>query len=246
MRQVSLDESYSHVFVSKNMVDNRTFLSSKGIIQQAPLYFYPESDKRDLFSDLPGNGTRKPNIVEKVYKLLRVKLNSQDITPEEIFYYIYAVLYSNIYREKYTEFLRIDFPRIPFTSDLDLFIQLGKLGEQLAAIHLMKSLELDDTFSKFEVSGDALVKKVNYIQKEKRVYINDNQYFSNIDKEIWEYHIGGYQVMAKWLKDRKKRHLSLEDIRHYIKIARTLQLTIQYQDKIDELYEGVEKNLIQL
>jgi predicted helicase len=211
-----------------------------------PLYLYPETDKRDLFSDLPENGTRKPNIAEKVYNLLRVKLNRRDITPEDIFYYIYAVLYSNVYREKYNGFLRIDFPRIPFTSDYDLFIQLGKLGEQLAAIHLMKSPELDHTFSKFEISGDAVVKKVTYIQKEKKVYINHTQYFSSIDKEIWEYHIGGYQVMAKWLKDRKKHPLSLEDIRHYIKIARALQLTLQYQDKIDKLYPGVEKNLIQL
>ena len=79
---------------------------------------------------------------------------------------------------------------------------------------------------------------------EKRVYINGKQYFSNIDKETWDYRIGGYQVMEKWLKDRKKRTLSLEDIEHYIKIARALQLTIQYQEKIDELYPGIEENLI--
>jgi hypothetical protein len=85
-----------------------------------------------------------------------------------------------------------------------------------------------------------------YKEDEKNVYINDTQYFSNIKKDIWDYQIGGYQVMDKWLKDRKKRNLSLEDIQHYIKIARALQLTIQYQQKIDELYDEVEKNLIKL
>jgi hypothetical protein len=123
---------------------------------------------------------------------------------------------------------------------------MGKLGQQLADIHLMKSSELSQTFSRFEISGNNLIKKVKYKENEKNVYINDSQYFSNIDKEIWEYQIGGYQVMEKWLKDRKKRHLSLEDIQHYIKIARGLQLTIQYQQKIDEIYDEVEKNLIKL
>ena len=89
-----------------------------------------------------------------------------------------------------------------------------------------------------------MVKKVKYDETENRVYINENQYFSNIDKEICEYRIGGYQVMEKWLKDRKKRTLSLEEIEHYIKIARALQLTIQYQEKIDDLYPEVEESLI--
>ena len=171
-------------------------------------------------------------------------MNNKSITPEEIFYYIYAVLYSTIYREKYVEFLRIDFPRIPFTKNYDLFSELAKMGQQLAEIHLMKSRELNQTFSRFEIKGDNLVKKVKYNETEKRVYINDTQYFSNIDEELWEYHVGGYQVLDKWLKDRKKRKLALEDIRHYIRVTRALQLTIQYQEQIDEIYPGVEENLL--
>ncbi len=245
MRQVSLNGFYSHVFISKNIVDNRTFLSSKGIIQQAPLYLYHDPKKKGLFSEHE-NKMPKNNINSKVYNLICHGLKNQHITHKEIFYYIYAVLYSNIYREKYAEFLRIDFPRIPFASDYDLLIKMGKLGQQLAEIHLMKSSELNQTFSRFEVSGNNIVKKVRYNESEKNVYINDTQYFSKIEKDIWEYQIGGYQVMNKWLKDRKKRNLSLEDIQHYFKIARVLQLTIQYQQKIDELYDEVEKNLIQL
>lgn len=245
MRQVSLDDSYTHFIVSKHMVDNRTFLSSKGIIQQAPLYLYNDEKKRGLFSESEDQKP-KPNLSHKIYNFICHRLNDKRITPEEIFYFIYAVLYSNIFREKYAEFLRIDFPRIPFTSDYDLFIKMGKLGQQLAEIHLMKSSELNQTFSRFEVSGNNIIKKVKYNESEKNVYINDTQYFSKIEKEIWEYQIGGYQVMNKWLKDRKKRNLSLEDIQHYIKIARALQLTIQYQQKIDDLYDEVEKNLIKL
>ncbi len=240
---VGLEKLWNLIFVSENIVDFNIYYRGGELV--FPLYIFNENDKQGLFVNIEEQ-TFIPNVSSKIHNLLSLNLENQFLPPEEIFYYIYAVLYSNIYREKYAEFLRIDFPRIPFTSDYDLFIQLGKLGEQLAAIHLMKSPELDHTFSKFEISGDAMVKKVTYIQKEKKVYINHTQYFSSIDKEIWEYHIGGYQVMAKWLKDRKKRALSLEDIRHYIKIARALQLTIQYQDKIDDLYESVEKNLIQI
>ena len=140
----------------------------------------------------------------------------------------------------------MDFPRIPFTSDYDLFLELGTLGQELAGLHLMKSPRLNQTFSRYEISGDNVIERVTYSPSEKRVYINGKQYFSNIEKEIWEYQIGGYQVMEKWLKERKNRVLSLRDIEHYIKISRALQLTIEYQEKIDELYPGVEDELISL
>jgi predicted helicase len=208
-----------------------------------PLYINKISNIKNLFSDSEDKGPR-PNIDHKIYNLICQLFKNQKVFPGEIFYYIYAVLYSNIYREKYVEFLRLDFPRIPFTSEYELFIELGKLGQELAEIHLMKSPQLHKTFSRFDVKGDKLVKKVKYVETDKRIYINEKQYFSNIDKDIWEYQIGGYQVMEKWLKDRKKRALSLEDIEHYVKIARALQLTLQYQEKIDDLYPGVEESLI--
>ena len=203
---------------------------------------------------------KQPNLNPDIFKILNESFINKTITPEQIFYYIYAVLYSNIYRGKYAEFLKIDFPRIPFTKDYDSFIKLGKLGKELADIHLMKSTQLNKTFSRFEVSGDNLVKKVEYVpvgaglapaleKKSKtngKVFINKTQYFSNIDKNTWEYQIGGYQVMHKWLKDRKGRTLSLEDIQHYIKIARALQLTNEYQKKIDILYPKIEQNLIKI
>jgi predicted helicase len=184
------------------------------------------------------------NIDKKIFNFICKELKNHGIKPEAIFYYVYSVLFSNYYREKYFGFLRMDFPRVPFPSDYDLFQEMGTLGQELADIHLMKSPQLNQTFSRYEVPGDNVIKKVTYNPGEKRVYINGKQYFSNIEKELWEYQIGGYQVMEKWLKDRKKRTLSLEDIEHYIKIARALQLTIHYQEKIDDLYPGIEENLV--
>jgi hypothetical protein len=133
---------------------------------------------------------------------------------------------------------------LTFTADYRLFIELAKLGRALADIHLMKSSELDDTFARFEKAGTNQVQRVKY--DDPRVFINNDQYFSPIPPEIWQYRIGGYQVMHKWLKDRKGRSLSLEDIQHYIRISQALQLTIRCQEKIDHLYPQVEENLLNI
>jgi len=237
---------FFHSFICNNIVESCVVSNkTKEINYLFPLYIYTEKNKNDLFSNIENKKIKQPNINPDILNILKQGLINQTPTPEQIFYYIYAVLYSNIYREKYAEFLKIDFPRIPFTSNYDLFIELGKLGQELADIHLMKSDQLNNTFSRFEISGNNAVKKVEYKEDEKHVSINDTQYFSNIDKNIWEYQIGGYQVMHKWLKDRKGRALTLEDIQLYIKIAKALQLTIEYQKKIDKLYPKVEKNLIE-
>jgi len=158
---------------------------------------------------------------------------------KEIFYYIYAVLYSNTYRTKYAEFLKIDFPRIPFTKNFKLFIQLGKFGKQLADLHLLKSKDLDKTISKFSKEGNNKVEKLKYDNE--KVWINKEQYFSGINKEVWEYQIGGYQICDKWLKDRKERALSLEEVQTYGKIVTALSKTIELQKEIDKLYDMIEE-----
>ena len=240
MRQVSTSESYSQVLVSEQMVDNRTFFSSKGIIQQAPLYLYPESDKKDLFSQHEP-GEKKPNIKPELFEELK-NVFKKEITPEEIFYYIYAVLYSNTYRTKYAEFLKIDFPRVPFTKNYNLFIQLSKLGKQLADLHLLKSKELDKTISKFPISGNNKVEKPKY--ENEKVWINKEQYFDGVKEEVWQYQIGGYQVCQKWLKDRKERTLTLEEIQTYCRIVTALSKTIELQNEIDKIYIGVKENTV--
>ena len=239
MRQVSTSESYSQVLISQHIVDNRTFFSSKGIIQLAPLYLYPETDKKDLFSEHE-TGEKKPNIKPELFEELK-KNFKKEVKPEEIFYYIYAVLYSNTYRTKYAEFLKIDFPRVPFTRDYKLFIQLGKLGKQLADLHLLKTKELDKTISKFPIDGNNKVEKPKY--ENDKIWVNKEQYFDGVTEQVWNYQIGGYQVCEKWLKDRKGRTLNLDEIETYCKIVTALSRTIWLQNEIDKLYEAIANTI---
>jgi len=118
------------------------------------------------------------------------------------------VLHSNIYRTKYAEFLKIDFPRVPFTKEYELFSRMVEYGKRLVDLHLLKSKELDPPVAKLHGQGDRKVEKVKY--EDDKVYINKNQYFEGISPEVWEYQIGGYQVCYKWLKDRKGKNLSAE------------------------------------
>ncbi len=162
---------------------------------------------------------------------------------EESYYYICAVLCSNTYRSKYAEFLKTDFPRVPFTKSHKTFLEMGKYGNQLVDLHLLKSPDLDPPVARFQGKGNSHVEKPRYSEKEQRVYINAPQYFEGIEKEVWEYQIGGYQVLDKWLKDRKKRILSLEDLQHYCRIATALEKTIEIQKTIDEIYPRIEETI---
>lgn len=256
-RSTSANKPFEHIFCSQYGMLGRFYPDAACITYFSPLYLYPKNDKKGLFENITIYGSqiqnRQTNIDPKILDLFVREGFKPSPTPEQIFYYIYAVLYSNIYREKYAEFLKSDFPRIPFTGDKSLFKEMAKLGEELAAIHLLKSPLLDKTFSKFDISGSNIVKKVQYSpvgagssrpNTGGTVFINDAQYFSNIPQTVWEYQIGGYQVLAKWLKDRKGRALSLDNIHHYIRVAKALQLTIEIQNKIDKMYPQIEKKVI--
>ena len=215
-----------------------------------PLYLYPDTNKKDLFSYKKKSEKHQTNINPKIFTAL-TEVYKTDASPEDIFYYIYAILYSNIYRTQYVEFLKIDFPRIPFTKDYKLFSKMAEYGKKLVDLHLMKSggardnMSLSKTIAKFQGKGNNLVDRVQYDEEEKRVYINPNQYFENIEKEVWQYQIGGYQVCNKWMKDRKGRKLSLDDIKHYCNIAKSLQETIKIQKELDNIYPEVEKKTIE-
>ncbi len=166
-------------------------------------------------------------------------------SPEDILYYIYAVFYSDIYREKYAAFLKIDFPRVPLTRNLDLFKKMARLGKHLVDLHLLKSKDLDKTVAKYRGTGENdIIEKPIYQERGRRVYINKEKYFEGIAPDVWNYHIGGYQVLQKYLKDRKGRRL--EDPRHYVQIATAISGTISLQRKIDMLYPDVEKELIKI
>ncbi len=198
---------------------------------------YPDTVKKDLF-----NGKSAPTEPNLDSSLLRTVTEGygRKPTPKEVFHYIYAVLYSPTYRTKYAEFLKTDFPRVPFPRDRKLFAELGLLGKRLVDLHLLKSPALDPPIARFQGTGENNVEKQRYEEKGRRVYINKAQYFEGVEPEVWEYQIGGYQVLDKWLKDRKGRVLNLEDIRHYCRVVTALAKTIKIQQEIDVLYSEVE------
>ncbi len=241
------------VFISNKIIDGHSVTSAVSISYQFPLYLYPEKKEKKknplvqmiMFEPEVKYQSRTPNIKPELFEELKTNF-SKEVKPEEIFYYIYAVLYSNTYRTKYTEFLKIDFPRVPFTKDFQLFIKLGKLGKQLADLHLLKSKDLEKTISKFPVDGTNKLEKLHFDSTQRnngKVWINKEQYFDGIREEVWQYHIGGYQVCEKWLKDRKDKTLTLDEIKTYCKIVTSLSKTIPLQNEIDKYFEEVEKTV---
>ena len=201
-----------------------------------PLYLYPDEPKGKLLVEKASKPERTPNFTAEFLHAVKSALGTEP-TPEEIFYYIYAVLYSPSYRKRYEEFLKIDFPRIPLPEDYERFKKLSELGKELVELHLLKHPSLGETGVGFTESGSDIVEKVYYDDSSERVWINKEQYFDGISKDVWEYRIGAYQVMAKYLKDRKKekRKLSLEEIEHYMRIAKAIDRTREVQGKVEEV-----------
>jgi len=253
VRQVKTGETWQHCLIS-NVISESCYLSNKTseIGYAFPLYIYKDKIQKKahfhtlmLFEPEAEYGVKDkiPNIDKSVYE----KLNNtykKKLTPEEIFYYIYAVFYSNIYREKYAEFLKIDFPRVPFTAEYKLFSKLSDLGKQLTDLHLMKSDLLNKPITKYQGKGDNdKIEKVTYVEKEQRIYVNKEKFFDNVSPELWDYQIGGYQVLQKYLKDRKGR--TMDDPRYYCHIVTAIDKTIALQNQIAEIYNDVEKELIE-
>ncbi|GAH64084.1 unnamed protein product [marine sediment metagenome] len=204
-----------------------------------PLYLYPDKCKAQLFDDKAHKADRIPNFTPEFLQAIKGSLGSEPI-PEEIFYYIYAVLYCPTYRKRYEEFLKIDFPRIPLPEDYEVFKELSNLGRRLIELHLPKAPFLNETEIGFPKGGFNIMAKISYDEKSQRVFINKEQYFEGISKEVWGYRIGAYQVMEKYLKDRKGRKLSLDEINHYMKVAKVIRLTIELQENIDDVYRKAE------
>jgi len=217
-----------------------------------PLYLYPTPEweggkQRTLLEahDWPtGPGGRRPNLnpgfVAEMEKRLGMRFVSDgkgDLAdtfgPEDVFHYIYAVLHSPTYRTRYAEFLKLDFPRAPLTSDKELFGRLAEKGAELVSLHLMESPALNHLITRFPVTGSNEVEKVRYDEARHRVHINKNQYFEGVEPEVWEFHVGGYQVLEKWLKDRKGRKLTWDDQQHYQKVVVALKQTIRLMREID-------------
>lgn len=211
-----------HFFVSRHVSEAKTGESSK---QSSffPLYRYE--------SMMGGIEEKVPNLDPKIYA--KIKKSVPDVTPESLFDYIYAVLHSPAYRKRYAEFLKSDFPRIPYPSDPEIFHALAEKGYEICKLHLMESPLLDNTGVSYPASGDNLIEKPTFDNG--KVLINKEQYFDGVSKTAWEFYIGGYQPAQKWLKDRKNRTLNMDDIQHYRKIIKALHETDRIMKEIDQI-----------
>jgi len=205
-----------------------------------PLYVYPT--KGELQFEEGRRTNLNPEFIKDVSDRLGLKFIpdgrgdlKETFGPEDIFNYAYAVFHSPTYCSRYAEFLRIDFPRLPLTSDKELCKRLAEKGAELVSLHLTESpvLEQQRTQIKFDVSGSNVVEKVTYNETSGRVYMNNEQYFEGVLPEVWDFHIGGYQVCQKWLKDRKGRALTYDERVHYQKIVIALKETIRLMEEID-------------
>ncbi|MBE9142044.1 type ISP restriction/modification enzyme [Planktothrix mougeotii] len=230
-RGIEVQREYDQIFCTTEIIQNHS-LCLKEANYLFPLYIYPdiENAQYNLFTERTSNFS--PSFLSEI----KAKLGYIP-TPEAIFYYAYAIFHSPTYRQLYSEFLKIDFPRLPLTSNEKLFKNLAQKGEELVQLHLMESQQLNRLITKYQGEGENNVTEVTYKPQQQRIYINKTRYFEGIPPEIWEFKIGGYQVLDKWLKDRKKanRSLSFDDILHYQKIVVALTATLNIMKEIDQI-----------
>jgi predicted helicase len=202
-----------------------------------PLYLYHE----EAYSK-KGKPSRRPNLDQILTTEIADKLgltfeneksgDKEKFAPIDLFDYIYAVLHSPKYRETYKEFLRIDFPRIPYPTDKTRFWKLTALGAEVRQLHLLEG----PVFEKIDAEAAAAkipVEKTRYIDNE--VFVNDDFCFKEVPQKAWDFYIGGYQPAQKWLKDRKGRVLGAEDVKHYRKIIIALTETDRVMGEIDKV-----------
>jgi predicted helicase len=225
-------------FISNTISDQNIYYRGGGSV--FPLYINPETNGQQTIGQ---TAERTPNLNTEIVKQLAKKVGltfttekettKDTFAPIDILDYIYAVLHSPTYREKYKEFLKIDFPRVPFPKDKVIFWQLAKLGAEIRQIHLLESPTVEKYITQYPEDGNNVVVKTKY--ENGKVYINDTQYFDNVPQIAWDFYIGGYQPAQKWLKDRKERTLEFDDILHYQKIIVALTETDRLMNEINKI-----------
>jgi predicted helicase len=235
-------DDWRHCFVTR-YVSDCAFLSNQ---TSTNAFAFPLNRRPTTEGLLAAHGGYEanfsPQFGARVRSALRIPASTESkgqvFTHEELFHYAYAVFHSREYRRRYAEFLRIDFPRLPLTSSLDLFRALAALGGELVALHLMESPKLDKHITKFTGCKNPEVEKVAH--SDETVWLDKAQTagFRGVPEVVWNFHIGGYQVCEKWLKDRKGRRLSADDLRHYQKIVVALHETIRLMAEIDKTISG--------
>jgi predicted helicase len=184
-----------------------------------PLYLYSDDGSKAL--------NLKKELVNEIEKIIG------DVKPEDIFDYIYAILHSPSYRNKFNEFLKTDFPHIPYPKDAKIFNSLVLLGSELRSLHLLESQKIYQFITTYPVEGSDTVDQITY--KEGNVFINKSQYFGNVPEIAWNFSIGGHLPAQKWLKDHKDRPLTNTEIEHYQKIIVVLFETDKLMKEIDKV-----------
>ncbi|TSC90375.1 MAG: N-6 DNA methylase [Microgenomates group bacterium Gr01-1014_5] len=263
-RTVYGSESWQDIFVTSKMFEFGIMASRPGNSAPVfPLYLYEQKSSQISLLGVGSGMASRVNISSEFIKEFSGKLGlvfvetgqgdlENNFGPEDVFYYTYAVFHSPTYRTRYAELLKIDFPRVPLTKNKELFKKLIKKGNELVNLHLLGENPFDKTETIFDdtskwgvrIDGnkpedidDWKIVAISYDEKTKRIFVNSGQYFEGIEKEVWEFMVGGYQVLEKWLKDRKKagRTLSYEDQIQYIKISVSLRESLRIMKEIDEI-----------
>jgi predicted helicase len=241
---------FQHIFCAAGICDHSVLsVTSREITSVFPLFLY--EDSLDFNShDRAGRSARsrasRPNLSATFLKVLSDKLGvvrsgpdvmPSGLTPEDIFHYAYGVLHSPGYRSRYAEFLKVDFPHLPLTGNLDLFRALAGLGGELSALHLLESPKLETPITEYLGARSPEVEKISWSKN--TVWLDKAQTtgFKGVREDVWNFHIGGYQVCEKWLKDRKGRNLSADDRTHYQKIVVALSETIRLMTEIDAVIQ---------
>lgn len=238
------DNEFNTVFISDKIVDINFYRRGGELI--CPLYIYDTENVRKIlreeneevggmFEDIKHfeNKVRIENFTPKFRKFINEKYG--EIKPEEILGYIYAILFHKEYRKKYLDFLKIDFPKIPFVESKDYFLKFAKLGEELYNLHLGNlkiQKEVGEPMFKDNQNKNEKIVKAIYNENEKDLFVNESLYFKNVDKEVWEYKIGGYQVLDKYLKSHKNENIDYEHFENMIKI---LTRSIEIEAEISKL-----------
>jgi len=235
VRQFAEEFSFNHAFVTDAITNDRVFVSNRGAAYVFPLYIHtnsragsPRIDSQEQESD-PVEYAIQPNFKPQFTEYLEQVYPSSSVQPEDVLGYIYAIMYSPTYRETFNEFLKIDFPRIPFVKDYSKFRRLAELGRELIDMHLLR-VKMEVT-TEFDAQGSNVVEFVKH--NNERISINENQFFEGVPDGVWEFCIGGYQVLDKWLKSRKGRELSSGEIEHFLQIVEVIKKTLEYMKEID-------------
>ena len=239
-RQVRAGD-WRHCFASSSITESTCVSNRTGEIGYLfPLHLYLDGEQEEggilpMNSDAP-SCKKKPNISQKFLDAINEKYK-QGFTPKQVFGYVYAILHSPAWRQKFNSFLKRDFPRIPLIESAEKFEILSALGHDLLRTHLLSPPPPHNQSEVFATKGCFFVKNAVCDFGAERLYINDTQHFSPVSQEVWEFHIGSYQVLKKYLKDRRGRALDLHEVKNVKKIIAAMHFTLAQMKKIDKVLD---------